>query len=215
MNEVAALAAGGSLLLATTSHGKQRELRALLRDLPLELVTPDQVGPLPTPEENGATFAANAAIKARAYRAASGLPVLAEDSGLEVEALGGAPGVYSARWEDLPDGAEKNARLVQRLAGVPPARRGARYVCHMMLIDRLGVEHEARGELRGQIALEARGEGGFGYDPVMYLPDVGRTVAEMAAEEKDRISHRGVAAAQLRVILFRLLQGDQTTSHFA
>ena len=196
---------GDRLLLATTSAGKQRELRALLGDLPLELVTPADLGLTLVPEESGTTFAANAAQKARAYHAAAGLPTLAEDSGLEVDVLGGAPGVYSARWEGLPDGAEKNARLLSRLAGVPWGERGCRYVCHMVLIDRRGVEHHASGECRGRVALEPRGEGGFGYDPVMYLPELGRTVAELAPAEKDRISHRGAAAAELRAILLRLL----------
>jgi len=196
---------GDQLLLGTTSAGKQRELRALLGDLPLELVTPQQLGLAFVPEESGTTFAANARLKARAYHAATGLPTLAEDSGLEVDALGSAPGVHSARWEGLPDGAAKNALLLQRLAGVPPARRGCRYVCHMVLIDRCGTEHHTEGECRGQVALEARGEGGFGYDPVFYLPELGRTMAELSPAEKDRLSHRGAAARQMRAILLRLL----------
>ena len=108
----------------------------------------------------------------------------------EVDALGGAPGVYSARWEGLPDGAVKNARLLERLADVPDERRGARYVCHMVLIDRDGAEHHAEGDYRGRIAREARGAGGFGYDPVMYVPEQGRTMAELTPAEKDLISHR-------------------------
>ena len=199
------LSPGDRLLLATTSAGKQRELRALLGDLPLVLATPAELGLTLVPEETGTTFAANAAQKAHAYYAAAGLPTLAEDSGLEVDALGGAPGVYSARWEGLPDGPAKNARLLERLAGAPWDERGARYVCHMVLIDRHGAEHHAAGECRGRIALEARGEGGFGFDPVMFLPELGRTMAELAPAEKDRVSHRGAAAAQLRAILHRLL----------
>ena len=208
MSDTCPLQPGERLLLATTSAGKQRELRALLGDLPLALVTPADLGLTFVPEETGTTFAANAAQKAHAYHDATGLPTLAEDSGLEVDALGGAPGVFSARWEGLPDGAEKNALLLSRLAQVPWDERGARYVCHMVLIDRRGAEHQAEGECRGRIALEARGEGGFGYDPVMYVPELSRTMAELSPAEKDRISHRGAAAAQLRTILVRLLGRD-------
>src|SRR5918911_3822367 len=124
MSDQTPLRPGDRLLLATTSAGKQRELRALLGDLPLTLVTPAELGLTMVPEETGTTFAANAAIKAHAYHEATGLPTLAEDSGLEVDALGGAPGVYSARWEGLPGGAENNARLLERLADVPDERRG-------------------------------------------------------------------------------------------
>lgn len=198
---------GDPLLLATTSAGKQRELRALLAGLPLRLVTPAELGLALVPEETGATFAENALLKARAYHAAAGLPTLAEDSGIEVEALGGAPGVYSARWEGLPDGAEKNALLLRRLEGVPDARRGCRYVCHAVLIDRAGTAYHAEGELAGRVARQPRGSGGFGYDPVFYLPDRGCTVAELSPAEKDRLSHRGRALAQLRALLERALVG--------
>jgi XTP/dITP diphosphohydrolase len=201
-----ALQPGDRLLLATTSAGKQRELRTLLGDLPLTLVTPADLGLTLVPDETGTTFAENAAQKAHAYYAAAGVPTLAEDSGLEVDALGGAPGVYSARWEGLPDGAVKNARLLEHLADVPDEGRGARYVCHMVLIDRDGAEHHAEGDYRGRIAREARGTGGFGYDPVMYVPEQARTMAELTPAEKDRISHRGAAAAQMRAILLRLLE---------
>jgi XTP/dITP diphosphohydrolase len=208
MTDGTALRPGDRLLLATTSAGKQRELRALLGDLPLALVTPADLGLTLVPDETGTTFAANAAIKAHAYYAASGLPTLAEDSGLEVDALDGAPGVYSARWEGLPDGAEKNALLLSRVANVPPERRGCRYVCHMVLIDGRGAEHHAVGECRGTVAHEQRGTGGFGYDPLFYVPERGQTMAELPAADKDRLSHRGAAAARLRPILQRLLNGS-------
>ena len=198
---------GGRLLLATTSAGKQRELRALLGHLPLTLVMPADLGLRLVPDETGTTFAENAAIKARAYYAAAGLPTLAEDSGLEVEALGGAPGVYSARWEGLPDGAEKNALLLSRVVGVPPERRGCRYVCYMVLVDGSGAEHHAEGECRGTVAYEQRGSGGFGYDPLFLVTGRGQTMAELPAAEKDRLSHRAAAAARLRPILQRLLAG--------
>jgi XTP/dITP diphosphohydrolase len=207
MSDGKALRPGDRLLLATTSAGKQRELRALLGDLPLTLVTPADLGLTLVPDETGTTFAANAAIKAHAYQAAAGMPTLAEDSGLEVDALDGAPGVYSARWEGLPDGPEKNALLLRRVADVPPERRGCRYVCHMVLIDGSGAEHHAEGECRGTVAYEQRGSGGFGYDPLFYVPECGQTMAELPAAEKDRLSHRGAAAAQLRPIVERLLAG--------
>jgi XTP/dITP diphosphohydrolase len=199
---------GDTLLLATTSDGKQRELRELLGDLPVRLVTPANLGLTLVPEETGTTFAENAALKARAYFAAARVPTLAEDSGLEVDALNGAPGVYSARWEGIPDGPQKNSRLLERLAAVPVERRGCRYVCHMILVDRTGAEHHARGELPGRIAWEPRGQGGFGYDPVVYLPDVGRTVAELAPADKNQRSHRAAAAARLRPLLLRWLGAD-------
>lgn len=200
-----ALEPGDRLLLATTSDGKQRELRSLLGDLPLTLVTPLDLGLTLAPEETGTTFAANAAIKAAAYYAASGVATLAEDSGLEVDALDGAPGVYSARWEGLPDGPVKNAHLLERLAGVPESQRACRYVCYMVFVDRLGAEHHALGTCEGQVATAPRGHGGFGYDPVVYLPRLGRTMAELSADDKDRVSHRGVAARALRGTLERLL----------
>ncbi|HZR99643.1 MAG TPA: RdgB/HAM1 family non-canonical purine NTP pyrophosphatase [Chloroflexota bacterium] len=205
MSDAAPLQPGDRLLLATSSAGKQRELRALLGDLPLTLVTPADLGLTLVPDETGTTFAENATIKARAYHAAAGLPTLAEDSGLEVDALDGAPGVYSARWEGLPDGAEKNALLLRRVADVPPERRGCRYLCHMVLVDGRGAEHHAEGECRGTVAYEPRGTGGFGYDPIFYVPERGQTMAELPAAEKDRLSHRGAAAARLRPILQRLL----------
>jgi XTP/dITP diphosphohydrolase len=201
----ARLRAGERLLLATTSAGKQRELRTLLGDLPLVLVTPAELGLTLVPEETGTTFAENATQKARAYHAAAGVPTLAEDSGIEVDALDGAPGVYSARWEELPDGAEKNALLLRRLASVPEEGRGCRYVCHMVLIDGAGEEHHAEGTCEGRVAWAPAGEGGFGYDPVFHVPALGRTMAELEPAEKDRISHRGAAAARMRAVLEQLL----------
>src|ERR687886_2451254 len=198
---MAPLQPGDRLLLATTSAGKQRELRGLLGDLPLRLVTPADLGLTLVPEETGTTFAANAAQKAHAYYAAVRIPTLAEDSGIEVDALDGAPGVYSARWEGLPDGAEKNALLLSRVADVPPEHRGCRYVCHMVLVDGGGAEHHAEGECRGTVAYEQRGAGGFGYDPVFYVPERGQTMAELPAAERARLSPRGAAAARLRPIL--------------
>ena len=206
MADGARLRGGERLLLATTSAGKQRELRTLFGELPLVLVTPAELGLTLVPDETGTTFAENATQKALAYHAAAGVPTLAEDSGIEVDALGGAPGVYSARWEGLPDGAEKNALLLRRLAEVPDERRGCRYVCHMVLIDGEGGEHHAEGTCEGRVAWAPAGEGGFGYDPVFHVPALGHTMAELEPAEKDRISHRGAAAVRMRAVLEALLR---------
>lgn len=206
------------LLVATRSPHKVRELAELL-DLPRAvLVSLDEVGLPPEIEvpEDGRTFAANARAKARAYARLTGLPTLADDSGLEVDALGGAPGVRTRRFAgERATDAENNARLLEVLEGLPPERRGARYVCvlSVALPDRAGprgglpIVAEARGTCRGRIALAPRGSGGFGYDPIFEParePPGGRTFGEYAAEEKHRISHRGRAARLLAPKLVRL-----------
>ena len=159
-------------------------------------------------EETGATFADNARLKADAYGSRSGILTLAEDSGLTVDALGGAPGVHSARWEG-DDYARKNQLLIQLLNGKDGAERGCAYVCVVILRHPDGRTWQARGEVRGQIALEAAGSGGFGYDPVFYIPRLGKTLAEISIHEKDRISHRGRAAGRVRAVLRDLVEaGD-------
>jgi XTP/dITP diphosphohydrolase len=193
------------LLIATTSAGKFREWQALLGDLPLELVSLRDVGIDFDVKETGSTYAHNAALKAKAYGAASGLLTLAEDSGLSVAALHGAPGVHSARWEG-EDYAHKNALLIRLLAGKHGRARGCRYACVAVLRHPDGRCWQARGELRGQIATAAAGEGGFGYDPVFYVPRLRRTLAEIPIDEKDRISHRGRAAGRIRPILRELVE---------
>jgi XTP/dITP diphosphohydrolase len=206
------------LVVATRSAAKLRELGELL-DLPRAvLLSLDDVGVPPdldVPEE-GRTFAANARTKARAYARRTGLPTLADDSGLEVDALGGGPGVRTRRFAgERATDAENNARLLEVLAGVPPERRGARYVCVLAVADpgRAGprggipIVAEARGTCRGRIALAPRGTGGFGYDPLFEPagePPGGRTFGEYTAEEKHRISHRGRATRRLRPKLVRL-----------
>ena len=153
-------------------------------------------------EENGATYAENARIKAVAYAARSGLVTLADDSGLEVDALGGEPGIYSARYagEKATD-AERVAFLLRKLEGVAPARRGARFVCVIAIASPEGDVTFCRGECSGVIAAAPRGDMGFGYDPVFLLPDRGLTVAELQPEEKNRVSHRGRAAALARDVV--------------
>ena len=156
-------------------------------------------------EETGATFAENAALKARAAALATGLPALADDSGLEVEALGGEPGVHSARWAGAVSAADRNALLLQRLASVPDAQRGARFVCVLTLCHPDGASVAARGEVSGRITRQLLGEGGFGYDPLFLLPDLGLTYGQLSAQQKNGLSHRARAFAALRPLLLPLL----------
>src|SRR5450755_4203405 len=181
------------LLIATTSAGKLREWRSLLADLPLDLVSLRELGITFDVDETGSTYAQNAILKVEAYGGASGLLTLAEDAGLSVAALGGGPGVHSARWEG-PDYVHKNALLMQLLDGKTGSERACHYACVTALRHPDGRTWRARGELRGQIASAAAGSGGFGYDPVFYIPRLKRTLAEVSVDEKDRISHRGRAA---------------------
>jgi XTP/dITP diphosphohydrolase len=197
------------LLIATTSFGKLREWQELLAGLPLTLVTLSDVGlsALDVPE-TGATFAANARIKADAYGRASGTLTLAEDSGLTVAALHGGPGVRSARWEG-DDYVRKNRLLIELLAGKEGAARACAYVCVAVLRHPDGRTWRARGEVRGQIAHAAVGSGGFGYDPIFYIPRLGKTLAEIPIDEKDRISHRGRAARRVRAVLRQLIEAGE------
>jgi XTP/dITP diphosphohydrolase len=194
------------LLLATGNPGKLRELRAILAGVPMELVGLADVGDGAPPEveETGATFLDNARIKARAYAAWSGLAAVADDSGLEVDALGGAPGVRSARYAG--EGASDQAnldKLLQELAGVPPQRRRARFRCAAVLTDPPGLvpewrEWRAEATWEGRILEAPKGSGGFGYDPVFLPEGWDRTSAEVDAATKDAASHRGRAFRALR-----------------
>jgi XTP/dITP diphosphohydrolase len=193
------------LLIATTSAGKLREWQALLANLPFELVSLGEVGIDFDVEETGSTFAQNAVLKVEAYGHASGLLTLAEDSGLMVAALGGRPGVHSARWEGLDYG-HKNDLLIHLLDSKTGHERACRYACVTALRHPDGRQWQARGELRGQIASAAAGSGGFGYDPVFFIPRLKRTLAEVSVDQKDRISHRGRAARRIRPILRELVE---------
>jgi XTP/dITP diphosphohydrolase len=189
------------LLIGSGNPGKQREYRELLAGLDLELITPDDLDPVPPePEETRKTFAENAAHKARAYATASGARAVADDSGLEVDALRGAPGLRSRRFfGDDASADERNVRLLALLEGVKA--RGARFVCVAALAWPDGRVELFDGEVRGEIALAPRGEHGFGYDPLFIIAGDGRTMAELPAHEKHRISHRGLAVAKLRAFL--------------
>ncbi|MBV9578651.1 MAG: non-canonical purine NTP pyrophosphatase [Chloroflexi bacterium] len=193
------------LLLATTSAGKLREWQALLADLPLELLTLRDLGIDFDVEETGSTYAANALLKVEAYGTASGILTMAEDSGLSVAALHGQPGVRSARWEGN-DYVHKNELLIRLLENKRDAERACRYICVVILRHPDGRQWRVRGEVRGQIALEPAGNGGFGYDPVFYIPRLQQTLAQVAVDEKDRISHRGRAAGRIRPILRELIE---------
>lgn len=193
------------LLLGTTSAGKLREWQGLLADLPLRLLGLPDAGVDFDVEETGETFAQNAALKADAYGAHSGLLTLAEDSGLVVDALGGLPGVLSARWGGA-DYAVKNGRLLSLLEGKSGRERACRYVCVAVLRHPDGRTWQARGEVRGQVALAPAGIGGFGYDPVFTIPRLRATLAQVSVDEKDRISHRGRAARRIRHVLRQLVE---------
>lgn len=209
------------LLIATNNDGKVAEFRALLDGCGWALVTPREMGIEADPEENGATYADNARIKALAGMAASGLVTLADDSGLEVAALGGEPGVHSARFMG-PDVTfpARFAEIFRRLEGLPRAHRLARFVAVIAVADpRTGEVRFSEGEVRGLIADEPRGEGGFGYDPIFWAPEHSATMAELPEHEKHIISHRGIAAAGARQVLKELLhdhrESDATYSREA
>lgn len=189
------------LLIGSGNVGKQKEWRELLSGLDVVLVVPQDLDPVPPePEEEGADFAENAAHKARAYAVATGLRTVADDSGLEVDALHGAPGLRSRRYfgEDATP-AQRNERLLALLGDV--TTRGARFVCVAALASPDGRVELLEGEVRGEIGYAPRGEHGFGYDPVFVIAGDGRTMAELSADEKHAISHRGLAAAKLRARL--------------
>lgn len=194
------------VVVATANRGKLEEIRSALSFPGWEFVTAADLGAEPLEvEETGTTFIANARLKAHAYHEAFGLPALADDSGLEVDVLGGAPGVFSSRYADDCCGggdSANNARLLLELEEVPAEDRTARFRSVIVLVDEQGSETVAEGSCEGSIGFEPRGTGGFGYDP-LFLPEVtpGRTMAELSLEEKNGISHRGAALRALRAQL--------------
>jgi XTP/dITP diphosphohydrolase len=202
------------LLLATGNAGKLRELQALLGGLPLELVTPTQLGLTVGVEETGEDYAENAGLKARAFAQVSGLWALGDDTGLEVEALGGAPGLHSARLvpageasvDNTPTGdALRRARLLQLLAPHPPPWP-ARFRACLALADPAGRVDLVYGACPGEIVPEARGAGGFGYDPIFRVAGTRKTMAELTLEEKNQVSHRAQAARAMRPVLRQRLR---------
>jgi len=189
-----------NLLVATTNRGKLREIRRLLDGLPLRLVTLEDFPGLAEPEETGGTFAENARLKALYYSAAAGLPAVAEDSGLEIEALDNAPGVHSARWHGS-DYAVKFRAIYDLLAARGLRTSPARFVCALAFARDGRIAYESRGVVEGEIAPEPRGSEGFGYDPIFYYPPYGRTLAEVDALQKAAVSHRGRAFEAFRDFL--------------
>jgi XTP/dITP diphosphohydrolase len=184
------------LVLATSNPGKVAELALLLREWgDVDAVSLATFPGVRCPEERETTYVENARAKAEAVAAATALPALADDSGLEVEALGGAPGIRSARW--APTDAARIAKLLAALAGTPAAGRRARFRCAVALAWPAGPTEIAEGECTGVIAEETAGAAGFGYDPIFVSDDLGRTFAAASAEEKDRVSHRARAVRAL------------------
>jgi len=194
------------LVLATGNAGKLREFRSLLAGLPLRIEPQSSFGVLP-PEETGTSFRENALLKARHAARATGSAVIADDSGLEVDALGGAPGVWSARFAGpQADAAANNAKLLAELSGLAPGKRHARYRAVLVYLPAGdGPPLIAEGLWEGSILDAPRGAGGFGYDPVFWLPDLGRSAAELSEQDKNRLSHRGAALRALRAQLERRL----------
>ncbi|MGH7213337.1 MAG: RdgB/HAM1 family non-canonical purine NTP pyrophosphatase [Tepidisphaeraceae bacterium] len=206
------------LLVATTNAGKVREFREMLGDGRFEWSDLKSVGasgkPVEAPDETGRTFRANATLKASYYAKHFQTWTLADDSGLEVDALNGSPGVFSSRWAELNRSgngdADNNATLLRQIADVPDESRTGRFVCVLALSDPNGrIVLTARDTVEGRLLREPRGTNGFGYDPLFLLPELGKTTAELSSDEKHRISHRGKALRRVRELMKRAgLIGD-------
>lgn len=181
--------------LASNNQNKLREMKAILAPLGWEILNMKELGIHVDPEENGLTFEENSKIKAVAVMEATGLPAIADDSGVEVDALEGAPGVHSARYggPGCPDDRARNRYLLEKMVSVPEGQRTGRFVSVITMAMPDGSVICARGELEGQILREEVGDGGFGYDPLFYIPAEGCTMAQLSAERKNEISHRAVA----------------------
>lgn len=193
------------LIFATGNAGKMKEIRMIMEGTGFEVLSMKEAGVSIDIEENGRTYEENALIKARAVAAVTGELVLADDSGLEIDYLGKEPGVQSARYmgEDTPYSI-KNASLIQRLDGVPDEERTARFVCAIAAVLPDGGELTTRAAIEGRIGYEEKGSNGFGYDPIFYVPEFGKTTAELTEEEKNRVSHRGKALELMKEELKKL-----------
>jgi XTP/dITP diphosphohydrolase len=192
------------LLIATNNKGKLAEYLELLKDLPFELTWPEKEGLKLKVEEKTGSYRENAIAKAVTWAKATGLITLADDSGLEVDALGGAPGPVSARYGGLETDRERYELLLKKMEGIPWPQRTARFRCVIAIAYPDGEVHTFEGVMEGLIALEPKGEHGFGYDPVFFLPELGKTVAQLTLEEKNRLSHRAQAARKARDFLLSL-----------
>ena len=190
------------LVIATTNKGKLREIQQLLKDLGVSVMSLADFHGYPNVIEDGKTFRENALKKAREVAAFTGKPTLADDSGLMVDALGGEPGVYSARYSGKDaDDLKNNKKLLRKMKGVPDAERGAQFVCVMALVFPDGEEKVVSGLVRGRITREPRGPRGFGYDPLFYYSRARMTFAEMGPEEKNKVSHRARALKKIKEYL--------------
>lgn len=193
------------IVFATTNEGKVKEIKEILGDFPIEVVSMKEMGITADIEENGTTFEENSLIKARALAKLTGLPALADDSGLEVDYLNGEPGIYSARYLGRDtDYDYKNNYIIDKLSGAKGEDRSARFVCVISLVLPDGGEFVERGVVEGLIGYEQKGENGFGYDPIFYLPEYGKTSAELPPEEKNKISHRGKALTAMKKLIVTL-----------
>lgn len=190
------------IVFATGNQGKLREVKKILADLNVDIVSMKEEGIQIDVDENGTTFAENAQIKATAIGAHTDAIVLADDSGLVIDALNGEPGIYSARYlgEDTSYRI-KNQNLIDRLEGVPDEKRTAHFVCAIAAALPDGTVLHTEGTIEGIIGYEERGENGFGYDPIFYVPKLGKTTAELTDDEKNAISHRGSALEKMKVLL--------------
>lgn len=200
-----------TLVIATTNPGKVREIRDLLAGLPFEVVALDAFPPIAEPDETGETFADNARLKAEYYAKATGALAAADDSGLAIDALDGRPGVRSARYPGATY-AERFENLYREMAASGRPTRSARFVCAVALADPAGVMFEAEGTVEGEIVDPPRGTGGFGYDPIFLHPPSGQTLAELPADAKGAVSHRGAAFRQLRDFLTPAAAAGSTPS---
>lgn len=191
-----------TVIIASGNQGKLKEFKELMKDLAVEVKSLKDFPEIGDIEENGTTFAENAYIKAKAVYEVTGCLSIADDSGLEVDALAGAPGIYSARYAgENKDDKANNEKLLKEMDAVPNEKRGAQFHCAIVAIDKEGHRYDAEGIVRGEILRVPQGENGFGYDPLFYIEEFGRTTAELSMDEKNEISHRGKAVRQIVDIL--------------
>lgn len=192
------------IIFATGNAGKMREIKEIMKDIPIEVISMKDAKMVSNAEENGTTFEENAFIKAEEIATICREKkyndiVIADDSGLEIDVLNKEPGIYSARYmgEDTPYH-EKNMNLISRLEGIPDEKRTARFVCAIACILPDGTRNSTRATIEGRIGYEEKGEGGFGYDPIFYVPEYNCSTAELTMEQKNKISHRGKALQQMK-----------------
>lgn len=190
------------VIAATHNKNKLREFREILEPLGFEIITEEEAGIDIEPEETGTTFEENARIKVRAIHEATGKAAIADDSGLCVDALGGEPGIYSARYgtPELDDHGRLSL-VLKKMKGVPAEKRTARFMCSIVFMNEDGVEISSTGKVEGILTEEPRGENGFGYDPIFFVPELGKTFAEADASEKNKLSHRGRALRKFKEAL--------------